>query len=85
MRTTIRLDDELLKEAKQTALSSGRTLNDVIQDFVREGLLRRKANRTRKKVELPTFSGNGLLPGVDLNDSGSLWELMDAPDADPGR
>jgi len=32
---------------------------------------------------LPTFSGNGLHPGVDLDDSAALLDLMegDEPDA----
>lgn len=30
---------------------------------------------------LPTFRGQGLLPGVDLDDSASLLDLMDARDA----
>jgi hypothetical protein len=84
-RTTIRLDEDLLKEAKRVAIDSGKTLNEVIEDSVREAMLRRRAGTKRKKIDLPTFDGNGVLPGVDLYDSGSLWELMDETDADPGR
>lgn len=34
-----------------------------------------------KRVQLPTFGGQGLLPGVDLDDSASLLELMESGDA----
>lgn len=81
MRTTIRLDDELLGEAKSAALASGKTLNQMIEDALREALARRRAGKTRKRVTLPTFKGDGVLPGVDLNDSGSLLDLMDEWDA----
>lgn len=32
-------------------------------------------------VPLPTFPGHGLQPGVDLDDTASLLDLMDARDA----
>lgn len=34
----------------------------------------------REPVVLPTFAGDGLLPGVDLDSGASLAELMDAGD-----
>ena len=40
MRTTIRLDDQLLAEAKKYAAESGRTLTDVLADALRETLAR---------------------------------------------
>ena len=38
MRTTIRLDDSLLREAKARAARAGRSLNDFIADAVRLAL-----------------------------------------------
>jgi hypothetical protein len=32
-------------------------------------------------VALPVFKGKGLQPGVDLDDSAALLDLMDAADA----
>ena len=77
MRTTVRLDDHLLKEAKQLAARTGRTLAAVIEDALREALARTKSSSRRSPVKVPTFRGNGLLPGVDLDDSAGLLELMD--------
>ena len=78
MRTTINLDDEVLKEAKLLARQSGTTLTAVIEDALRERLARRQAIASHAPVRLPTVAGHGLLPGVDLDDSGALRELMDA-------
>jgi hypothetical protein len=78
MRTTIRLDDDLLAEAKQAAQQSGKTLTALIEDALRERLARRRAPEQREWVRLPTVGGNGLLPGVDLDDSAALLDLMDA-------
>ena len=75
MRTTIRLDDALLRRAKAQAAATGRSLNDFIADAVRAALAPRpKASRV---MELPTFKGGRLLPGVDLDDTASLLDLME--------
>jgi hypothetical protein len=81
VRTTIRLDDELLKQAKRAAAASGRTLTKLVEDALREALARRQAGPRRERVTLRTFRGRGLRPGVDLDDSASLLERMDGPDA----
>ena len=75
MRTTIRIDDDLLKEAKAVAAAGNRTLTEVIEDALRESLARRRATAGRARVKLPTFKGDGLQPGVDLNDSAALLDL----------
>jgi Arc/MetJ family transcription regulator len=77
MRTTIRLDDQLLAQAKRVAHDTGRTLSAVIEDALRAALAQRQTAPHRAEGRLPTFKGDGLLPGVDLDDSGSLLELME--------
>lgn len=81
MRTTIKIDDRLLAEAKARAAASGRTLNAVVEDALREALARRGRNGDGRRVELPTFPGSRLLPGVDLDDSAALLERMEGTDA----
>jgi hypothetical protein len=78
MRTTLNLDDHLLSEAKLLARRSGTTLTALVEDALRERLARRVAASPAVPVRLPTVGGNGLLPGVDLDDSAGLRELMDA-------
>jgi hypothetical protein len=79
MRTTIRLDDHLLAEAKQLAAKTNRTLTSVIEDALREVLARRKGSK-RKVVKLPTYGGSGVKPGVDISNSAALLDIMEAPD-----
>jgi len=76
MRTTIRLDDQLLAEVKQLAARTGRTLTAVIEDALRQMLARGKTTGKRSRLKLPTFRGGGLQPGVDLDDSAALLESM---------
>jgi hypothetical protein len=81
MRTTIRIDDALLREAKQVAAQSGTSLTGLIEDAIREKLARRGTAARRTRVALPTVNGNGLAPGVDLDDASSLLDLMESSDA----
>ena len=85
MRTTVRLDDQLLSQAKQAAARTGRTLTQVIEDALRESLARRaELDRPTGRVTLPTFDGSGPLAGVDLDSTAELLDLMDA-DTDAAR
>jgi len=36
---------------------------------------------SRPRVSLPTFRGQGLRSGVNLDDSVALWEVMESPNA----
>jgi len=80
MRTTVRLDDELLAEAKQQAVRSGSSLAAVIEQALREMLQRRREMRRLPPVEIPTWGHGGLQPGVDLDNSAALLDLMEGED-----
>lgn len=80
MRTTIRIDDQLLREAKEFAARSGRSLTSIIEDALRETLSRQRDSGQREPVRLVTVGGKGLLPGVDLDDSAALLDLMESSD-----
>ncbi|MGH2492008.1 MAG: ribbon-helix-helix protein, CopG family [Candidatus Limnocylindria bacterium] len=79
MRTTIRLDDRLLRDLKKHAAARGRTLTAVIEDAVRQFLARTAAGDARTKsppFRIITFKGR-LQPGVDLDDSAALLDYME--------
>jgi hypothetical protein len=78
MRTTIRLDEQLLTAAKELAVRSRRTLTAVIEDALREAIARARGPAARSRVRLPTYRGRGLRPGVDLDAGADLRDLMDA-------
>ncbi len=78
MRTTVKIDDRLLVEAKTRAARSGRTLNQVVEDALREAFARREA--ADRRVELPVFRSTRVMPGVDLDDHAALLDLMDGRD-----
>jgi len=78
MRTTVRLDERLLAEAKKYAAESGRTLTSILEDALRETLARRRVHARTKPVRLKTVKGSGVRPGVDLDDTASLLDLMES-------
>lgn len=79
MRTTINVEDQLLKELKRCAVNQNRTLGEVVNETLRVGFLQsREAAPMVEEPPLKTFRGSGVRPGVDLSDSRRLHELMDA-------
>ncbi len=77
MRTTIRLDDLLLTEAKQLAARTGRTLTSIIEDALREALARRKNKTGSRRVRLKQANLGRLHGGVSLDHNAELLDLMD--------
>ena len=73
MRTTVRLDETLLLEAKRYAAEQGKTLNKVIEEALREKLA---SAYTPKPFRRVTFE-SGLQPGVNLDDNAATLELME--------
>lgn len=82
MRTTVRLDDEVMREAKQAGVKTGRSLSEVIEDALCESLARSVKEPSERPFRMITFGGSGVRPGVDLDDSAALLDLMESG-ADP--
>ena len=80
IRTTIRLPEDLIRAVKRLAVETDRTMTRVIEDALREALTRRDRPPDRREVHLPTFPGGGVRPGVDLDDTAALLDLMEGGD-----
>jgi predicted glycosyl hydrolase (DUF1957 family) len=78
VRTTLRVDDELLRRAKSYAARRGRSLTSVFEEALRRLLAEAERLDKRERVELPvSVATGGVLPGVDLDDSAALQEVME--------
>jgi hypothetical protein len=80
MRTTIDIPEPLLREAKERAARRGSTLGQVVEDALRSSFLSIDATAEEEPVQLPTYGEGGVLPGVDLDDSAALLDLMERTD-----
>lgn len=85
MRTTIRMNDELLRRAKKLAAQEGRTLTSIIEEGVATVVNSRQNPQKAEDFRLPVSKkGGGVWPGIDINNSAQLYEIMDR-DGPPRR
>jgi hypothetical protein len=77
MRTTLSIQDTILEAARREALARHLSLAKFIEEAVRDNLARETHETAEPYRELVTFKGNGLIPGVDLNDSRTLLDVVD--------
>jgi hypothetical protein len=78
MSTTVRLDEELLRAAKAEALRKGETVTALIERGLRLVLAGRRVRGRRVRITLPVSRATGgTHPGVDLNDSSAIMDLLD--------
>jgi hypothetical protein len=80
MRTTIRINDQLLRDAKALAASTGCSLTVLIEDSLRQTLAHQTTSTRRNPVRLKTVSGRGLKPRVNLDNSAKLLDLLEQVD-----
>lgn len=83
MRTTIRLNDDLLVQAKESAIKSGRTLTAVVEDALRQALSRKAVQPKRRRIRLISSGKGGPRPGVNINSTAQLLDIMEGIDATP--
>lgn len=78
MRTTVRLDDALLKRARREAARRNVTLTSLIDQGLRLAMQPQAPERKPRKSLPVCTAGGGTLPGVNLNDSAGLLDIMDS-------
>lgn len=77
MRTTLDIDDSLLRKAKERARKTQRTLTGVIEESLRQTLTGMPPGTAPAyKLTLKIVRGK-LLPGIDVSDRDSLYERME--------
>jgi hypothetical protein len=78
LRTTVRLEESLLEQAKAEAARQNKTVTALIEEGLYLVLKNAQNPVPRKKVVLPVSrQGGGTLPGVDLSNSAELLDIME--------
>lgn len=80
MRTTINLPDALIRQVKDHAKDSGRTVTSVVEQALMD--LLERSRRTRdvddfEPFDLPTYGRPGGVVHVDLSDNEAVRDAMD--------
>lgn len=65
-----------MKKIRKLAAERGTTMTKVIEGALRDSFAARAAAKP-ESVSFPTFKGNGVLPGVDLDSNASIADAMD--------
>ena len=74
MRTTIEVNDELFRKAKQVAAAEGITLREIVESGMRSELARRRRNRYRMPDR--SFEGEGVQSGIMEGDWGTIRDII---------
>lgn len=76
MRTTLDLDDDVLRDAKKLAAAEGKTLTRIVEEALRERTAPKARTGERFRLRLLIKKGK-LVPGTNLADRDALYERMD--------
>ena len=74
-RTTLQLDDAQMMRLKDLARAQGRTMTELINEFIAEGLAARTAPKSQQVLNLPVFDLGR--PRVNLADREALEAMME--------
>lgn len=78
MRTTVRLDEGLLREAKAEAQRKGETVTALIERGLRLVLAGTRVTHRRSRIRLPVSKATGgTHPGVHLDDSSAVLDRLE--------
>lgn len=74
LRTTLVMDEDLLREIKRRAAEQGLTMQALSNRMLRQSLL--PVQKEEYRLKLRTWDGR-LQPGIDLLDRDSLFDAID--------
>lgn len=78
MKTTLDIDDRLLREAKAAAAKEQKSLTRLIEEGLALRLRTRSKGRRQKGFELPVSRcKGGFLPGIDPTSNKSILDAID--------
>lgn len=76
MKTTVEITDALFENARRLAQREGTTLRAIIEDGLRLVFQQRRAAPRGFALRDASFEGDGLVPGVSLEDWNQLRSLI---------
>jgi hypothetical protein len=78
MRTTVNIDDPILKELKELQKKRGKSLGRVISDLLAQAL---RSHGEKQKPDKPfSWISQPMEARIDLDDKDALYEAMEKPD-----
>ena len=78
MRTTLDIDDPILKEVKAIHEREGRSIGAIVSELLADALTRRRSSRARPSFRWTSRPMNAL---VDLSDKEAVYAALDADES----
>jgi hypothetical protein len=78
VRTTVTLDEDVAARLQSESRRSGRSLNEVVNDYLRRSLEAASAAQPRKRFEVKARA-LGARPEIDYDNVGGLLEQIEGP------
>ena len=75
MRTTLDIDDPILREVKAIHEKEGRSIGSVVSELLAEALARRRPSRARPSFR---WTSREMKPLVDLSDKEAVYAALDS-------
>ena len=79
MKTTLNLDDRLMRDLKSRAAQTGRTMTEMVEEAVRDLLAREAETPSLEGFRWVTVKGCGR-PRVDIADRDALYDFLERPE-----
>ena len=76
---SLTLDDDVAAKLKAETRRSGRTLKDVVNEYLRLGLYAKKTQQPRRPFHVEARDLGALRPGLSLDNVGDLLEQLEGP------
>lgn len=83
MRTTIDIDDPILREVKKLGRTEGKSLGRLISDLLAQALQLRRASGPRQRQT--GWISRGMGARVNLSDKEALYAAVEQQEPDSGR
>ena len=76
MRTTVKIDDDVLRAARQLAASKGRSLGEVLSELARASLTRAEAEKSESRNGVKLLPVNPMASGSTLEEVNALRDEL---------
>ena len=81
MRTTLELDDTLMRKVKELAVAEHKPLRAIVEQALREKFLRYPSPEELKPIALEVSEKTGgIVSGIDLDSAAALYDRMEEAD-----
>ena len=80
MKPVVQVDPKVFAEAQRLAEERGVSVETIVEQAVSDLAARTRRSTDPVRRELPTFGGTGVRPGVNLDRTSELLDLMEGDD-----